>query len=295
MKTNPNVEPSVASRTGSLTKALDQSRHVNELIRQCAEELASANTLLKHELACNAAPRALEIALGKQAAIEGTLRDASTRLADINLALEHEIRGRIMVDHQLAAAVEQREGARHAAFHDALTGLPNRALFYDRLEHALVQAKRHGGAIAVMFVDLDKFKVVNDTYGHEAGDVVLQTAARRLRENTRGADTVSRHGGDEFLYLLTEARDETTIAMIAQKIITAIQAPCSVKVRDLEITPSIGASIGISIFPKDGATADALIDSADGAMYRAKESKTGFAFDRRSRARPAFAGVQMPA
>lgn len=293
MKTDPNKEPSVASRTGSLTKVLDQSRSVSELIRQCAEELASANTLLKHELADNAAPRELEIALGKHAAIESTIREASTHLAAINLALEHEIRERVMVDHQLAAAVEQKEGARHAAFHDALTGLPNRALFHDRLEHALVQAQRHRGSLAVMFVDLDKFKVVNDTYGHEAGDVVLQTAARRLRENTRGGDTVSRQGGDEFLYLLTDAGDETSIARIAQKIIKAIQAPYTLKVHDLEITPSIGASIGISIFPKDGATADVLINNADGAMYRAKQSRSGFAFDRRSRVRPMFGSVQI--
>jgi diguanylate cyclase len=293
MQTDPNAESPVASRTRSLTNALDQCRHVNELIRQSAEELSSVNAILKHELACNAAPRALEIALGKHAAIEGKIRDASTRLAAINIALEHEIRERIMVDHQLAAAVEQTQGARHAAFHDALTGLPNRALFHNRLEHALVQAQRHRGSLAVMFVDLDKFKAVNDTYGHEAGDVVLQTTARRLRENTRGGDTVSRQGGDEFLYLLTEARDETNIARIAQKIITAIQAPYTLKVRELEITPSIGASIGISIFPKDGATADALINNADGAMYRAKQSKSGFAFDRRSRVRPMFGSVQI--
>lgn len=271
MKTVPNAE-------SPLTKALVQSKHVIELIQESVEGLSSVNTALKRELASNAAPRAVEIALDKNAAIEDKVRDAYARLTAVNLALEREIRERIMVDHQLAAAEEQKEGARHAAFHDQLTGLPNRALFNDRLEHGLVQAKRHGRALAVMFVDLDKFKVVNDTYGHDAGDVVLQTAARRLRENTRGGDTVSRHGGDEFLYLLTEARDETNIAMIAQKIIKAIQAPYKVRVRDLDITPSIGASIGISIFPKDGATADVLIKSADDAMYRAKQSKSGFAF-----------------
>jgi diguanylate cyclase (GGDEF)-like protein len=134
---------------------------------------------------------------------------------------------------------------------------------------------------------------VNDTYGHDAGDIVLQTAARRLRENTRGDDTVSRHGGDEFLYMLTEAPDQASLAMIAQKILEAIKAPSDVKVRDLDIALSIGASIGIAIFPKDGATADVLIKSADSAMYRAKQSKSGYAFDRRTSLRPMCASAQM--
>jgi diguanylate cyclase (GGDEF)-like protein len=183
-----------------------------------------------------------------------------------------------MVEHQLAAAIEQEEASRHAAFHDVLTGLPNRALFNNRLEHGFAQARRHGWTLAVMFVDLDDFKILNDSYGHDTGDVVLQTIARRLEENIRGADTVSRHGGDEFLYLLTEIRDEQNIAMIAEKVIQAIQAPCNVSVRDLDISPSIKASIGISIFPKDGTTAEALVTSADTAMYRAKQAKSGYSF-----------------
>jgi diguanylate cyclase (GGDEF)-like protein len=129
-------------------------------------------------------------------------------------------------------------------------------------------------------VDLDKFKSINDTYGHDAGDIVLQTTARRLKENTRGDDTVSRHGGDEFLYLLTEIHDEKDIAMIAEKIIKTIQMPCNVNVRDLKISPSIGACIGISIFPKNGTTAYTLVKCADEAMYRAKQNKTGYSFAR---------------
>src|SRR6202044_3678914 len=113
------------------------------------------------------------------------------------------IRDRTLVDHQLAAAVEQVEGSRNAALHDSLTGLPNRVLFRDRLEHGIAQAKRHRWILAVMFVDMDNFKSINDTYGHEAGDAVLQTVAKRLAHNARVDDTVSRYGGDEFLYLLT--------------------------------------------------------------------------------------------
>ena len=143
-----------------------------------------------------------------------------------------------------------------------------------------------------MFLDLDGFKSINDTYGHDAGDVVLQTIARRLQENSRDDDTVSRHGGDEFLYLLTEIQDKKNIAMIAEKVIKLIQAPCTFSLHDLNIEPALGASIGIAIFPTDGTTADALIKSADEAMYRAKQNKSGYAFDRRNRVRPVYATVQ---
>lgn len=183
-----------------------------------------------------------------------------------------------MVDHQLAAAIEQKDAARHAALHDPLTGLPNRALFNDRLEHGLAQARRHGWTLAVMFIDLDKFKAINDTHGHEAGDRVLQTIAGRLKANTRGGDTVCRHGGDEFLSLLMETRDEQAIASIAQKIANAIQAPLDVSAGGLVVNVSVGASIGIAVFPKHGDTADTLINNADKAMYRAKQDKSGIAF-----------------
>ena len=279
MKTRPNADSlKGVAPAASLTEVLEQSEHVKDLMEACAEELSSINVLLEQELADRDPRPGIENVLEKSTAAQNKLQEASEKLSVVNRALEAEIRGRAMVDHQLAAAIEQEEGARHAAFHDVLTGLPNRALFNDRLEHGFAQAKRHGWTLAVMFVDLDDFKIINDSYGHDTGDVVLQTIARRLEENTRGADTVSRHGGDEFLYLLTEIRDEKDIAMIAEKIIKTIQAPCNVSVRDLNISPSIRASIGISIFPKDGTTADALVKSADKAMYRAKEAKSGYSF-----------------
>src|SRR6202522_1144437 len=135
----------------------------------------------------------LTSALDKNEAITRKLQDASERLTAVNQALQVEIRDRTMVDHQLAAAVEQEEGSRNAALHDSLTGLPNRVLFNDRLEHGIAQAKRHRWILAVMFVDLDNFKSINDTYGHQAGDAVLQTVSKRLAHNTRNEDTVSRH------------------------------------------------------------------------------------------------------
>jgi diguanylate cyclase (GGDEF)-like protein len=162
--------------------------------------------------------------------------------------------------------------------HDKLTGLPNRTLYHDRLEHEIAQAKRHHWMLAVMFLDLDKFKSVNDTYGHEAGDEVLQGIATRLKHATRDEDTVSRYGGDEFVYLLGGIRDQKDIAMVASKILRAIQTPCNLSVRDVVVELSLQASMGISIYPRDGETARALIVTADRAMYRAKENRSGYAF-----------------
>jgi diguanylate cyclase len=261
-----------------LAQMLGHSEHIHELIEQSVEELSSANTGIKYELAhCDALP-GVKSALDKNEAVARKLQDASERLAAVNQALQIGIRDRTMVDHQLAAAVEQEEGSRNAALHDHLTGLPNRVLFKDRLEHGIAQAKRHRWILAVMFVDLDNFKSINDMYGHQAGDAVLHTVATRLAHNTRNEDTVSRYGGDEFLYLMTPLHEQKDIAMIAAKLLVAIQAPCDVRVGDVIVNLCLEASIGISVFPKDGVSATALIQRADDAMYGAKENKSGFAF-----------------
>jgi diguanylate cyclase len=261
-----------------LTQVLGQNEHVHELIDQSAEELSSANIDIKHALVDSDPLPEVESALDKNEAVIGQLHDASEKLTAVNQALQMEIRDRIMVHHQLAAAVEQEEAHRSAALHDRLTALPNRALFEDRLEHGIAQAKRHRWILAVMFVDLDEFKSINDTYGHQAGDAVLQTVAMRLKHNTRNDDTISRFGGDEFLCVLTQLHEQNEIAMIAAKILKAIRAPCDVRVDDVIVNLGIEASIGISVFPKDGASAAALIKRADEAMYVAKENKSGFAF-----------------
>jgi len=237
-----------------LADVLAQSERIHELIQQSARELSP------------------------DGAIAGQLHDASTTLTAVIQSLRVEIRDRNMVDHQLAAAVEQEEGSRIAALHDNLTGLPNRLLFRDRLQHGIAQAKRHRWTLAVMFVDLDNFKAINDTYGHDAGDEVLHTVATRLKQNTRDADTVSRYGGDEFLYLVNQIREESDVAMIAAKLLKAIHAPCTLNVAGVAAMPCMRASIGISVFPRDGITVSALIKSADGAMYGAKESGSGYAF-----------------
>jgi diguanylate cyclase len=279
MNTDPNAElPGRTKRARTLTKVLEENEQVKELVKESARQLSWVNTVIKQALAHAGPLPELEQAIKKSESIQRTVQEALEKLTVVNRALEGEVRERDMVDHQMAAAIEQEEGARYAALHDVLTGLPNRALFNDRLEHGIAQAKRHGWTLAMMFVDLDQFKRINDTYGHDAGDVVLQTTAQRLKESTRGDDTVSRQGGDEFLYLLTEIHDEKDIAMIAEKVIQTIQVPCNVRIRGLNINPSIGASIGISMFPKNGTTADTLIRRADEAMYRAKQNKCRYLF-----------------
>jgi diguanylate cyclase len=261
-----------------LTQMLGHSEHIHELIEQSVEELSSANIGIKHEFAHRDALPGVESALDKNEAVTRKLREAVEKLAAVKRALQIGIRDRTLIDYQLAAAVEQEEAFRNAALHDHLTGLPNRVLFKDRLEHGIAQAKRHRWILAVMFVDLDNFKSVNDMYGHQAGDAVLHAVATRLARNTRKEDTVSRYGGDEFLYLMTPLHEQKDIAMIAAKLLAAIQAPCDVRVGDVTVNLCLEASIGISVFPKDGASAAALIQRADDAMYGAKENKSGFAF-----------------
>ena len=265
-------------RVASLSRVLCRCEHVKALVAQCAEDLASVNGAMTLALTAHNAQPGLAYALGQSAAMAAKVEAVSVQLAIVNRALEDEIRDRSMLDLQFAAAEEQGLSSRHAALHDVLTGLPNRALFNDRLDHGLAQARRQGWNLAVMFVDLDDFKIINDTHGHDAGDAVLQQISQRLKDTTRGEDTVSRHGGDEFLYLLTGVRDAANVAMIAQKIVQAVQAPCTIRVREGILSARVKASVGISTFPKNGATAEDLINSADMAMFRAKQAGSGVAF-----------------
>ena len=261
-----------------LSKVFGQSEHIHVLIAQCAEDLRSVDTAIRHALVSGEPLPEMESALEREDAVIRKLQDVSETVIGMKQTLQNEIRDRAMVDHQLAAAEEQAVGSRSAALHDALTALPNRVLFNDRLEHGIAQAKRHRWILAVLFVDLDRFKSINDTYGHQAGDAVLQTVATRLKHITRDEDTISRFSGDEFLCVLTQLHEQNEIAMIAAKILKAIQAPCELRVGDVITDPCIKASMGIALFPKDGASAAALIQRADEAMYAAKERNSGFAF-----------------
>jgi len=154
------------------------------------------------------------------------------------------------------------------AYHDVLTGLPNRKLFTDRLGQSLNRSRRSSRAVAVMFVDLDHFKTINDTLGHTAGDELLLEMSRRLRECIRDDDTVARIGGDEFTIILSDLRQPEDAAAVAQKILETVQIPLSISGMPIEVT----ASIGIALFPVDGGDPESLLRNADSAMYRAKES-----------------------
>lgn len=262
----------------SLTQVLGQSERVKDIVEECADDLSSVNAGLKRELLDGDASPGVENALEKSEAVENKVQDASEALTLVNRALKEEVNERQVLEAQLLTVTRQGDEARHASLHDPLTGLPNRALFNDRLEHGLAVAKRNSLHFAVMFLDLDDFKTINDTHGHDVGDLVLQTIAGRLKETTREDDTVCRHGGDEFLYILMETESEQDIAIVAEKIIKAVQEPCDIRLRDVSISLCISPSIGISIFPNDGTTSAALLDVADKAMYRAKHNKFGYSF-----------------
>jgi diguanylate cyclase (GGDEF)-like protein len=171
-----------------------------------------------------------------------------------------------------------RQKLLHMANHDALTGLPNRTLLGDRIERALLQAHRDGNQVALLFIDLDRFKNINDALGHPVGDAVITEAARRLVAALREEDTVARLGGDEFVAVLSGMEREETIAVVANKLLKSLEAPIAVGSHEFYIS----ASIGIAVYPGDGDTQDVLMKHADLALYRAKqEGRNAFRFYQR--------------
>ena len=168
---------------------------------------------------------------------------------------------------QYLQRTQAEDALRFVATHDALTGLPNRVMFNQRLEHAIMQAKRHRRQLAVLFIDLDRFKVINDTLGHEFGDTLLRDVARRLMQNLRASDSVARLGGDEFVVLLEETSAPMYVAAVAQKLLGTLAQGFWLAGKEYHVS----ASIGVSAYPADGETAAGLLKNADIAMYRAKE------------------------
>ena len=161
-----------------------------------------------------------------------------------------------------------RDQVRHLANHDALTGLPNRLLLEDRLQQALVEGRREDEIVAVMFLDLDGFKGVNDTYGHEAGDVLLKQVAIRLLHCVRERDTVARLGGDEFVIVFINVKGVSNVEMIARKIVRSFERSFNIS----GFTLNVSTSIGVSLYPQHGASSEELMQLADEAMYQAKRS-----------------------
>lgn len=194
-----------------------------------------------------------------------------TQTADLLLANEQLVLAVLHADSIAETALRNLVALTRANQRDALTDTPNRALMLDRLEIAIAAARRHGTRIAVLFLDIDEFKEVNDTQGHAVGDEVLQLVARRLESVVRDSDTVSRHSGDEFLVLLADISQASDAATIATKILAAVVEPSHVGNDVL----CISASLGIAVYPQDGEDAPTLIRRADAAMYRSKSRGPG--------------------
>ncbi len=176
-------------------------------------------------------------------------------------------RGAIGASLDITERKRAEETVRSLAYHDTLTGLPNRLLFQDRLTLAVAQAHRHHKGLAVLFLDVDRFKVINDSLGHSVGDRLIREVAGRLRSCVREGDTVARLGGDEFTLLLPDAGHAVDAAKIAKKVLEVIRTAFEIDRRELFVT----CSIGISLYPDDGRDAETLVKNADAAMYRAKE------------------------
>ncbi len=162
---------------------------------------------------------------------------------------------------------KQKEILKHQAQHDTLTGLPNRSLFNDRLNHGIIQAKRHNRKLALLFIDLDNFKQINDTLGHQAGDKVLLTVTERLKSKIRAEDTIARLGGDEFTIIIEDIKKLNNISILCKKILNVIEEPIYIN----DHTFYVSCSIGISLYPEDDTDAHNLVKYADAAMYKAKE------------------------
>jgi diguanylate cyclase (GGDEF)-like protein/PAS domain S-box-containing protein len=197
-------------------------------------------------------------------------RDGSSTPIEDSVAAIHDrdgnVTGTVVVFRDVSAARETALRIAHSAHHDFLTGLPNRMLLGDRLGRAITLAQRHDKKGAVLFLDLDGFKHVNDSLGHQFGDRLLQSVSGRLTECLRGSDTVSRQGGDEFVVLLSEVEHAEDAAITARRMLEAVAAPHSIDGYELRVT----TSIGVSVFPDDGLEAESLIRNADTAMYQAK-------------------------
>lgn len=163
---------------------------------------------------------------------------------------------------------QTNEQITHLAYHDNLTALPNRILFYDRLNHAITQARREKESIAVLYLDLDGFKVINDTFGHNVGDALLREAAKRIQACVRDSDTVARMGGDEFMVILSSMQTSDYNDRVAKKIVETIASPFVLNGKNC----SVSVSIGIARYPENGETAEQLVKISDAAMYLAKHS-----------------------
>ena len=223
-------------------------------------------------------PDPMKMALGQNRTVHLPLNCILIRRDGFEIPIEdsvspiHDRQGRVtgavIVFRDVSAARALTQQMTYSAQHDFLTGLPNRMLVEDRISQAIIQASRHDAKMAVLFLDLDGFKHINDSLGHAIGDKLLQSVAGRLTDCVRGSDTVSRQGGDEFVVLLSEVKRPEDPAISARRILGSLAVPHQIESHDLHVT----TSIGVSVYPDDGRDAETLIKNADTAMYQAKEN-----------------------
>ncbi|MBP6572281.1 MAG: GGDEF domain-containing protein [Gemmatimonadales bacterium] len=273
---SPSRPEDPAAATPALHAALDQSEKVTVKVEEAAHELAAVNTTLQKDITAGAPTAQVQRTIEKSEAVEQKVQEAAAELVEVTTALAAEVDEREAIEghvlemqSDLLRSQSAEAASRHRALHDALTNLPNATLFADRLELALEQARRHEWRLAVMFLDLDRFKHINDTHGHDIGDRVLQETAERLTAFVRGGDSVGRRGGDEFLVLILEVQDDRSVHEFGMALAARIEK--SMRVSGVRL--SICASIGIAVFPDDGATGALLLERADLAMYVAKKAR----------------------
>jgi diguanylate cyclase (GGDEF)-like protein/PAS domain S-box-containing protein len=208
-----------------------------------------------------------------QTVLKNFRKDGTAFWNELYLSPIRDLEGRLThyagIQHDVTERVELQSKLAYMAMHDTLTGLANRSLLMDRIEQAIFKARRSKRMIGVLFFDLDGFKMVNDTFGHDAGDVMLKTVAKRLQSNQRESDTVARLGGDEFVVVLGEVNSETHAAGIMQRLAIEISKP--MQFSGQEILPS--ASMGLALYPKDGITPKDLLRTSDNCMYTSKRDR----------------------
>ncbi len=271
------LKKNVSDKKASLGRVLKTNEKIKETVKEAADKLTSVNKVLKRE---KVPVQVIKEALTQNQEVEQKVAKAANDLKQVNVKLANELAERIVIESELAdtktdlakvrddlsKAQVKGEEAQQMALKDTLTGLPNRISFEQSLEHGLVQAKRHNWGLAVLFIDLDNFKSINDSYGHDLGDQALLLVANRLQSFVRDQDIVSRWGGDEFVCLLLEVKQETNVSKLAEQMLNKVAEAFEFNGTVL----SIKASIGIAIYPADGETAEILFKNADTAMYKAK-------------------------
>lgn len=284
MKSNSkDLKKNVPAKNISLERVLKKNERIKKTVKKAAGELTSVNEVLKQGKGVEVPVQIIKEVITQNKEVEYKVAKAADDLHLVNAELVKEMTERVVLESELAdmktdladvrddlsKSQTKEEETREFALHDALTGLPNRVLFEQSLDNGLVLAKRHSWGLAVLFMDIDKFKSINDTFGHDMGDKVLIMVADRLKSSVREEDMISRWAGDEFVCLLLEVKQEADVTRLAEDMVNRISETCEFNGTAL----SISVSIGIAIYPADGKTADILFKNADTAMYKAKRTE----------------------